>query len=155
MRSQAGAWERGPTRANEGRAWEQVQRVAFTSRSHPAGVTHGGSLLPSVTLPSFALVPKLQLGNAVLEALLRHPASCTRSTPASFRSSTCESIKVSRLRGREAELPECAFPSWSSGTRAKRVLRVLRQVLRRCAQGAQAGCSEEVLRGHPSSYCVI
>ena len=25
-------------------------RVAFTSRSHPAGVTHGGSLLPRVTM---------------------------------------------------------------------------------------------------------
>jgi len=55
-RSQAGAWE----------------RIAFHSRSHPAGVTHGGSLLPSVTLrcingfQMLELALKLELGNELL-----------------------------------------------------------------------------------------
>jgi len=46
----------------------------------------------------FTLVPKLQLGYAVREAQLRR---CGRP---------------SRICIREAELPECAFPSWSLGT---------------------------------------
>ena len=57
----------------------------------------------------YILVPKLQLGYAVLEALLRRPDA------ALVRRSTEQAL------GREAELPESAFPSWSLGTRSNEI----------------------------------
>ncbi len=61
------------------------------------------------------LVPKLLLGNAVLEAQLRRAAFAATQYSRLHRfnrgGTTAQGL------GREAELPGCAFPSWSLGTR--------------------------------------
>jgi len=63
----------------------------------------------------FALVPKLQLGNDVREALLRLPALAPTISWQLQPPYRCEHSEVVQVR--EAELPGCAFRSWSLGTR--------------------------------------